>query len=455
MKTYTLVLAIILIILVILNIFQYYQYTQPSEQLKALQESYPRTISELKGPERDTFIGKNVTVQGYLVNIANKHPILVSSLEYLEIDTPIPDEKFLELTGLITKDLLQQTGAFLQITGTLIELEGEITLEIVLPDPYELLELIEKYRYVAELISTPWITRNLTIFDPHKYAVLISGGANSPHLRYWNDMKAMYSILTNAYNYNPNHIYVIYKDGNAEDTDTEMPVDYSASIANVTIVFNELAETLTDGDQLFVFTNNHGGGFNPNDYAGFFLRGGEIDLDGDEPESGYSETAFNRDFNNDGDKNDVVKIDETLCMYSPISQDLRDDDLASLLDNIQCDEMIIFMKQCFSGGFIHDLSASNRIIMTACDEEEFGWSADTEGDFGEFSYHFMRAVNEEDMSADVNNDQEISMVEAFNYASQQDSRAETPHYDDNGDQVGHEEPIPNGGDGTLGANAFL
>lgn len=451
MKRYTLVLAIILIILVILNIFQYYQFTQSSEQLNALQESYPRTISELKGPERDTFIGKNVTVQGYLVNIANKNPILVSSLEYLEIDTPIPDEKFLELTGLITKDLLEETGAFLQITGKLIELEGEITLEIVLPDPYELKETIAQYRYIIEALRNWGIVHNLTFGDPHKYAVLISGGANKPHLRYWNDMKAMYSILTNGYNYNPNQIYVIYKDGNAEDT--EMPVDYSATIANVTTVFNDLADTLTDEDQLFVFTNNHGGGFNPNSYP--YNYAGLVDTNGDEPEGGYSETTFNRDFNNDGDKNDIVKIDETLCMYSPISQHLRDDDLASLLDNIQCDEMIIFMKQCFSGGFIHDLSASNRIIMTACDEEQFSWGADTEIGFGEFSYHFMRAVNEEDMSADVNNDQEISMIEAFNYASQQDSRPETPHYDDNGDQVGHEEPIPNGGDGTLGANAFL
>lgn len=452
MKRSTLALAIILIILVILNIFQYNRFTQSSEQLNALQESYPRTISELKGPERDTFIGKNVTVQGYLVNIANENPILVSSLKYLEIDTPIPDDRFLELTGLITKDLLEETGAFLQITGKLIEFEGEITFELERLDPYELIELIAQYAYIIEVL-TRWefLPVNITAVDPNKYAVLISGGGNAPYLRYWNDMKAMYSILTDRYGYDPDQIYVIYKDGNVEDTD--MPVDYSATIANVTFVFNELAETLTEEDQLFVFTNNHGGGFNPNTFP--FNFAGLVDTDGDEPEGGYSESNFNRDFNNDGDTNDLVRFDETLCMYSPISQHLRDDDLASLLDNIECDKMIIFMKQCFSGGFIHDLSGSNRIIMTACDEEEFSWSADTEGQFGEFSYHFMRAVNEEDMSADANNDQEISMVEAFNYASQQDSRAETPHYDDNGDQVGHEEPIPNGGDGTLGANAFL
>ena len=47
------------------------------------------------------------------------------------------------------------------------------------------------------------------------------------------------------------------------------------------------------------------------------------------------------------------------------------------------------------------------------------------------------------------------MVEAFNFASQQDSRNEAPLYDDNSDRLGNEEPIPDGDDGTLGSNAFL
>lgn len=46
-------------------------------------------------------------------------------------------------------------------------------------------------------------------------------------------------------------------------------------------------------------------------------------------------------------------------------------------------------------------------------------------------------------------------MEAFNYASQKDSRNETPQYDDNGDQDGNEEPIPNGRDGSLGENTHL
>jgi hypothetical protein len=76
------------------------------------------------------------------------------------------------------------------------------------------------------------------------------------------------------------------------------------------------------------------------------------------------------------------------------------------------------------------------------------------GSYGEFSYHFMKAVNME-VPADANSNGFVSMSEAFNYASAQDSRPETPLYDDNGDGIGHSGPVPSGGDGTLGAVTYL
>jgi hypothetical protein len=451
MKLSTLGFSLFLIILLVLNVFQYYQSSQLSEELDDLQERFPRPIAELKSPDSGALIGKNVTAEGYLAYIGNEIPVLLSSLMYLEIDASIPDEAYLKLRGNFSKELQAKTGGFLHITGTLLDLKGEITLDIVKQDQWKLVNTMESARYRWEVLAEPWAKDQISIIDPNKYAVLISGGGNSPHLRYWNDMKAMYSILTRRYGYGPDQVYVIYKDGVGEDIDLD--VDYSATIANVETVFEELADILTEENELFIFTNNHGGGFNPD--VPPFNWGGFIDDDGDEPEAGYSESIFGRDFNGDGDRTDFVRFDETLCMYSPISENLRDDDFADMLDSIVCGEMIIFMKQCFSGGFIHELSGLNRIILTACEEEEFAWGADTEGDFGEFSLHFMQVVNKENMGADVDFDKEISMVEAFNFASQQDSQDETPQYDDNSDRLGNEEPIPDGGDGNLGSNAFL
>lgn len=465
-RTTIMAIAIIAIVLGALNAFQYYQiailrddlsslearhnelvddYDELEDDYESLEESYPRSIADVKGPEGQELVGKNVTVEGYFAYVAGKYPILVPSPDYLQIDMPIPDDKFLELTGDIPEEFLNKTGSRLYVTGTVEETEGDILLGFI------------KYRRIYKPLQ-PWIEiiGPITIYKPgfwtDRYAVLISGGyrASSAYLRYWNDLKYMYSILINRYRYRADHVYVIYKDGTGEDTN--MPVNYSATVANVQAVFDELATKMTSNDKLFIFMNNHGGGFHPTDPYGDFNYG-VVDLDGDEPEAGYSEAAYGKDFNDDGDTVDTVKIDEVLCLY--YYQLLSDDALADMLDDLEYSQMTIFMKQCFSGGFIHDLSGPNRIILASCTEEQFSWSADTEGSYGEFSIHFMRAVNLEDLGADADDNGLISMVEAFNYASQQDSRNETPHYDDNGDQVGHTEPIPNGGDGATGSNAFL
>ena len=71
---------------------------------------------------------------------------------------------------------------------------------------------------------------------------------------------------------------------------------------------------------------------------------GLIDNDGDEPEAGYSEQAFGKDFNNDGDTQDTHSVDETLVLY-PGGQRIRDDDFAALINNINSFRTIIVMEQ--------------------------------------------------------------------------------------------------------------
>lgn len=470
-KNIVVALVIVVIVLVGLNVFQFYQFTQLSgdhsdleddydklsDDYDSLEESYPRPISEVKD-NPDKYAGKNITVEGYFAYVGNEAPILVSNPDYLMINTPIPEDEFLDLTGDVPEDLVNESGSFVNVGGTALIRAAEVVLryirhKVVQGALQPWIEIIPPI--VLEPVLSPF---------PNKYAVLISGGyrSGSAYHRYWNDMKYMYSILINFYRYSPGNIYVVYKDGIGEDTD--IPVNYSATIANVQAVFDDLGTKMDMTDKLFIYLNNHGGGFNPTLSP---YNWGSIDLDGDEPEAGYREAdyydydrgAYGMDFNGDGDTADTVKIDEVLCLY--YRQLLSDDALADMLDDIAYDRMIIFMEQCFSGGFINDLSGSGRVILTACTEEQFSWAADTEGSYNEFSYHFMRAVERVDENADgygdadVNMDYAVSMAEAFNYASQHDSQDETPHYDDNGDQVGHPESIPNGGDGPTGTTTFL
>ncbi|MHA2226434.1 MAG: C13 family peptidase, partial [Candidatus Hodarchaeales archaeon] len=431
-------------------LFQYQGISQLNDDIQSLEESFPHSITEFKGPLREKFLGKKVTVEGYLTIIDNRYPILVQNLNLLKLNLPIPEDRFLPLLEFDINELDDLEGALLRVKG-ILTLDEDILKLKPPPDIPEIIIVDWGWRWCYILRKWEYNFTFPSIYS-NNYAVLISGGYNqyNAHDRYWNDLKEMYAILVNLYSYNPNRITVIYKDGIGEDSD--MPVHYSATNANVTKVFTDLAGSITNQEKLFVFTTNHGGGFHPTDPYGNYNYG-LIDDDGDEPEAGYSEQGYGIDFNSDGDTLDTVQIDEVLCLY--YNQLLRDDDLADLVDQINCEELIIVMEQCFSGGFIHDLSGNNRTILTACIEEEFSWGADTEGDFDEFVFQFMVAVNTTNLVADANNDGKISMSEAFNYAAHEDSQNETPLYDDNGDQIGHEEPLPNGGDGNRGTNIYL
>ena len=122
--------------------------------------------------------------------------------------------------------------------------------------------------------------------------------------------------------------------------------------------------------------------------------------------------------NNDADRNDYVGIDETI----ELSNDgrLSDDDLKSCLSSISCNRITIVLGQCYSGGFILDLSSTNRIILTACAQGEPS-KPTTEG-YSAFLYCVCCAFHKKDIhgaevNADANADGFISVKEAFDYAN--------------------------------------
>lgn len=147
---------------------------------------------------------------------------------------------------------------------------------------------------------------------------------------------------------------------------------------------------------------------------------------------------------------DWVSIDEKICLPS---SDMLDDELAIFLDRIDAYVISVFMEQCFSGGFIDDLSVSNRVISTATEEETVSWGNLFVELFTSALHRATRSGSAVD--ADNNHNGHISMREAFNYAAENDYYNEIPQYDDNGDDISHPYPIPQGGDGDLGAITYL
>jgi hypothetical protein len=162
------------------------------------------------------------------------------------------------------------------------------------------------------------------------------------------------------------------------------------------------------------------------------------------------------DLNSDGDFDDWVGIDESMQVQDGL---YWDDELASDLNTLSYAKLI-FVRQgcvegdegCFGGGLIDDISAPNRIIMTATDETHYSYG-DLDGDgYSEWSEAFIDALHGEktrydpinhtivhvgiSVDADVNNDGHVSMWEAWEYAWDNDDARiqglEKPWIDDNG-----------------------
>ncbi len=365
-------------------------------------EDVPLSIAYVTGENNENLIGKMVSVTGYLVRAAGNFLLVANPLSYF--NNSLDSHNHIMLTVEVPETMEDHLGFQITVKGVLevydpsdgtsgmgVDSFFDVYTEFTVPGIYDDVQM-DPYEMIAE---PPW---EFVEYDPtaEKYAVLYSGGIKpgKDHFRYWNDIIYMYFILQ-MHGYTSNNIYVIYKDGVGEDTYT--PVNYPANHTSMNTVFGILEDKMGARDTLFFYTTNHGGSggisvWNPMDSAG----------------------------------------------------GLTHSQVSDWLDAITCHNMIIVMEQCVSGKFITHLSAVNRVILTACKDDESSYGCDTEGNWDEFVYHFMCALISysfhaplSTVNADYNNDGLISMKEAFIHAALSDSRGETPWYNDNGNGQGY------------------
>lgn len=236
------------------------------------------------------------------------------------------------------------------------------------------------------------------------YAVIISGGIRleSNYIRYWNDCSAIYSVLTKLYGYKDENVYVLMSDGTDPGVDRHVqggydssPLDldgdgdddigYAATKADISIVFDELAQKMTSEDFLFIFTTDHGG-----------------------------VSSNGRVF---------------MCLWG---ENIYADEFAAEVDKVKAGAISVVMEQCNSGGFIPALSKKGRVVATACRADENSWPRGSYT-YNEFVYHWISAVASRTpdgatVDADTNDDGLISMKEAFDYALLKDIQSESPQY---------------------------
>jgi len=106
-----------------------------------------------------------------------------------------------------------------------------------------------------------------------------------------------------------------------------------------------------------------------------------------------------------------------ICPYDSIPSDpnkyIFDLELDLLLDQLPCEEKIVLIDACNSGGFISEVQASNRFIMTACQASQLSWET-SELRHGVFSFFFYDSIF---VASDSNSDGVRSLEEQYSYAS--------------------------------------
>lgn len=235
-------------------------------------------------------------------------------------------------------------------------------------------------------------------FAANTYAVILSGGKNKNcnNARYWNDCSFIYQTLTKKYRVPKGNVKVLMSDGTdpAEDMCREVgdpyisspldldddgnpEIEYSATKANLRRVFSELSNELGDEDHLFVYVIDHGG---------------------------Y----------------DYQKKSSYICLWN--DEKLYPEELNSYLDGCEAGYISFVMGQCNSGGFSRELQANNRIIMTACGEDEVSYGSE-DVKFDEFVYHWTRGINGADeYGVPIDNyKKNRTFVEAYTYACNADA----------------------------------
>jgi hypothetical protein len=268
----------------------------------------------------------------------------------------------------------------------------------------------DRLRAATNRYATPSsVTPTLPPTRSARWAVLMSGGYNSSnnHVRYWNDLQNIYITLHDTYGFPHDNIITLCSDGlnpapdqsNGQnsnpdfDNDGNNDIMYSCVQANVQLVFDSLSQLIVPGDQLFIFTTDHGS-----------TNGGLYTSQNMWSQGEMPDTAFARILS--------VLPEGVTIAYT--------------------------LEPCYSGGYMDNLivpAMAPIVGAAACAYNENSWAMGPNYVYDTFVFHWTAAVKGSDaygvpVNADYNSDGRITMDEAFRYAELNDFENETPQYGD-------------------------
>lgn len=393
-----------------------------------------KTIADIKTLNNVGVFG-SVKLQGYI--ICDPAPLLISDINLYLSNTIIPEKDYILIQGKLANYIIENKE---KIIGGKFEIIGRVSKNDTIKDYFHdtsgdhriyleadqiKLKLLEKSKFPnvkfggIKVKAKIDLTSSAEKPECKKFALLYSGGGDweFAYERFYNNLEFMYQTLKFRYGFSDDNIVVIYKDGHSFD-DSIMHVDFPANEVGLDNAFLYLDTRMGKNGDLFVYTTNHGGGYN------------------------VKETKLQfglEDFNKD--EIDNYEIDETLLYYENDPNLLSDDLFNEKIASLHLKTLIAVFQQCFGGGFLRDLRSPNTCLLSASNEFELAYASTRNTFFDEFSHLFIAALNEafEDGTGindvDLNGDGIISIYEAYFYAKKKDNRDEHPMIDDNGDGV--------------------
>jgi hypothetical protein len=216
-----------------------------------------------------------------------------------------------------------------------------------------------------EEVSVPYPHQNVVQFtdttfqmssglatDPYKYALLITCNAWDDQAR-WNNLSLVYTALKEKYGFKDENIFVLSGNGvfdpetmnldlNGDDYDNDF--DGACTKEKITEVIDYLDTTMTEEDIFLFYATTHG------DATG----------------------------------------EDTTSLRLNDSQPLFDYELAEMVDNLTCSQMVFSMDICNAGGMIDDLEGPHRVIQVPVPWGSLVWRGWTYFDF--FTYGWGTAV---------------------------------------------------------------
>ena len=249
-------------------------------------------------------------------------------------------------------------------------------------------------------------TTNPVAANTHVLLINASPTPVSNYQRYWNDLSYLYTVLTRRYGISKDNIDILCSDGTDPDTDMYDGADglisssndfdndgvdedvYSAHKQCLQQLMYNYAEDLGEDDNLLIFITGCG-----------------------------------------------AKLNNAPFIWMWNNEKLYSTELATMLNSLDVNTINMVFGFCFSGQFADVLEAPGRVITSACEGHSDLWPL-YDRPYTSFTYHWTSALNKLDLAgtiinADQNGDGMISMIEAFNYANENDVEEETSNITSN------------------------